>query len=206
MERAGESGIGMDKAEIRHMLRLAAGTPLRAAVALSREGKAVILLDRHKPPRTLERELKEGLPGSRLHRFGTLDVDADDPLLARFIVNKASPGMARKLAVALRGTGLRRVEIRTEDGSETEAAEDEDEDEATQIFAVAHRIDRVRHAELHDELRVLIEQLPSIVGARRLQLVAMADAARTELKQDRLEAAGDAIAALRAALTGGTQE
>ena len=118
----------MDKATIRHMLRLAAGEPLRAAVALSREGKAVILLDRHKPARTLERELKEGLPGSRLHRFGTLTVGDDDPKLARFIVNKASTGMARKLAIALRGTGLRRVQIGTEDGGESDAAEDEEEE------------------------------------------------------------------------------
>src|SRR3954454_20595524 len=109
-----EPEIGMDKTAIRHMLRIAGGLPLRAAVALSREGKAVIVLDRHKPPRTLERELKEALPGSRLHRFGTLRVDENDPKLARFMVNRASPGMARKLAIALRGTGLRRVEIGTE--------------------------------------------------------------------------------------------
>src|SRR3954452_21407347 len=153
VERADEAGIGMDKATIRHMLRLAAGEPLRAAVALSREGKAVIVLDRHKPPRALERELKEGLPGSRLHRFGTLSVDEDDPRLARFVVNKASPGMARKLAVALRGTGLRRVEIGTEDGSETETAEDDEDDAGPPTFALGRRIDHVRHAELHDELR-----------------------------------------------------
>src|SRR5947209_1625031 len=149
----------MDKATIRHMLRLAAGEPLRAAVALSREGKAVILLDRHKPPRTLERELKEGLPGSRLHRFGTLTVDDGDPKLARFTVNKASTGMARKLAIALRGTGLRRVEIGTEDGGESEAAEDEGDESAAEVFDAGLRIDHVRHAALHDELRALIERL-----------------------------------------------
>src|SRR4051812_50111541 len=112
----------MDKATIRHMLRLAAGEPLRAAVALSREGKAVILLDRHKPPRTLERELKEGLPGSRLHRFGTLTVGDDDPKLARFTVNKESTGMARKLAVELRRTEKRLVQVGAEGGGECEAA------------------------------------------------------------------------------------
>jgi hypothetical protein len=199
MERT--DGPGMDKTEIRHILRLAGGEKLRAAVALSREGKAVIVLDRHKPPRALERELKEDLPGSRLHRFGTLSVDEGDPRLARFVVNKASPGMARKLAIALRGTGLRRVEIGTEDGSEAEAAEDDEEEEhGTQIFATGRKIDHVRHAELHNELRGLIEKLPDIVSARRLKLVAMAEAARAELKQDRLEDAADAIAALRAAL------
>src|SRR3954452_3059049 len=182
VERADEAGIGMDKATIRHMLRLAAGEPLRAAVALSREGRAVILLDRHKPPRTLERELKEGLPGSRLHRFGTLTIGDDDPKLARFTVNKASTGMARKLAIALRGTGLRRVQIGTEDGGESEAAEDEDDEKesAAQVFAAGGRVDHVRHAALHDELRGLIEHLSRVVGARRLKLVELAEAARAE--------------------------
>lgn len=200
MERADEAGIGMDAPTIRHMVRLAGGEPLRAAVALSREGAAIILLDRHKPPRTLERELREGVPGSRLHRFGTLRIDGDDPKLARFVVNKASPGLARKLAIRLRGTGLRRVEIGTEDGGEIEAADDEAEEDATEIFATGHRVDHVRHAELHDALRAVLEELPRIVGARRLQLVEMAEAARAELKQNRLEAAAEAIAALRAAL------
>src|SRR4051794_39912038 len=184
-----EPEIGMDKTAIRHMLRLAGGEPLRAAVALSREGKAIIVLDRHKPPRTLERELKEGLPGSRLHRFGTLAVDDEDPRLARFVVNKASPGMARKLAIALRGTGLRRVQIGTDDGSETELAEDEEQEDATEIFALNRRIDHVRHSQLHDELLSLLEVLPRIAGAERLKLVALAETALSELKHDRLEAA-----------------
>jgi hypothetical protein len=202
MERADEAGAGMDAATIRHMVRIAGGEPLRAAVALSREGAAIILLHRHKPPRTLERELKESVPGSRLHRFGTLRIDADDPKLARFVVNKPSPGLARKLAVRLRGTGLRRVEIGTEDGGETEAAEDDAGEDATEIFAVGRRVDHVRHAELHDALRVVLEELPRIAGARRLKLVEMAEAARAELKQDRLEAAAAVIAELQAALAG----
>ena len=77
----------------------------------------------------------------------------------------------------------------------------DDEDEVgTRILAVGRRIDHVRHAELHDELRALLEQLPRIVGTRRLKLADMAQAARAELKQDRLEAAAKAVAALRAAL------
>lgn len=203
-ERADGTEIGMDKQEIRHLLRLAAGEPLRAAVALSREGKAVILLDRHKPPRSLERDLKEGLPGARLHRFGTFSVDEDDPRLARLVVNKSSPGFARKLAITLRGTGLRRVEIKTEDGGETEAAEDEAEDDPMQILATGRRVDRVRHAELHDALRALIRELPTILSGRRVKLVAMAEKARGELKQDRLEAAAEAIEALRAAVAEAT--
>jgi hypothetical protein len=200
-DRGGETEIGMDKMEIRHMLRIAGGEPLHAAVALSREGRAIILLDRHKPPRTLERELREGLPDSRLHRFGTLSVGEDDPRLARFVVNRSSPGMAKKLAKALKGTGLRRVEIGTEDGSESESAEDDEpEDDAIQVFGLGARPDHPRHAELHDELRALLEQAVRVAGARRMKLLEIAEAARTELKQDRLEAAAKAIATLRQTL------
>ena len=68
------------------------------------------------------------------------------------------------------------------------------------MFAAGVRVDHVRHAALHDELRGLIERLSRVVGARRLALVELAEAARSELKQDRLEAAEAAVAALRTAL------
>ena len=78
--------------------------------------------------------------------------------------------------------------------------EDEEEERATQIMAVGHRRDQVRHTELHDDLRTLIEQIQHVVSGRRIKLVALAETAKSQLKQDRLQPAAEAIATLRTAL------
>jgi hypothetical protein len=201
--------IGLGKVEIRHMLLLAGDEPLRAAVALRHDGHAIITLDRRKPPRTLERELKEAVPDSHEHRFGTFSQDTHDPRLARFVVNRAAPGMARKLVMALRGTGMRRVEIGTEDGRETDAAENDDNDEHAQSYdPAAHQraLDDEKAAEHAALTRLLSDLAHHIVAAsgedhaRKALLTQMAEAAQARLKQDDLAQAAHAIRALRDAL------
>ena len=204
MTEHADAGIGMDKIEIRQLVRIAGGQKLRAAIALAADGRAIILLDRHKQPRVLEREIKEQAPGSRLHRFGFFMADADDAKLARFTLNRAAPGMARRLVKALKGTGMRRVEIGLEDGSEAEAAEDEDGDQDVQVYDPAARRDaaeqRARLVALSRELLALAERIAAAEAARRAELVEMAEAAQGGLKRDRLEDAARAIEALRRAL------
>ncbi|HYZ63275.1 MAG TPA: hypothetical protein VE650_12545 [Acetobacteraceae bacterium] len=204
---AGSADIGLDKMEIRHMLRIAGGEKLRAAVALTREGKAIILLDRHKQPRALEREIKDQVPDSRLHRFGTFTADPDDKKLARFTLNRASPGMARKLMLALKGSGLRRVEIALEGEEVSEAAEDVDGDRDIATYDPGSRRqqadDRARHTELTHRLAELVHQIAGVAGpdhARRSELVTLAEAAQDKLKHDKLAEAEAGIAALRRAM------
>ena len=119
---------GMDRADLKRMLRFASQEPVQVAFALGGDGKAIIVLDRRKPARALEKELKIAAPDSKTHRFGSASVDPEQPKLARFMVNKAAGGIARKLVVALKGTGFSKVEVGSEDGGAPERAEGDDED------------------------------------------------------------------------------
>lgn len=119
---AGEAGMGA--ADLRKLLKLAQKQPVRAAFALGGDGKAVLVLDRRKPPRALAKQIKDGAPDSRNHRFGTASVDPSEPKLVRFTVNRSGGGFVRKLAIALRGTGYNKVEIATGGGPPSGGAED----------------------------------------------------------------------------------
>lgn len=118
---------GMGKPDLKRMLRLAREEPVQVAFALGGDGKAIVQLDKSKPGRALEKALKNDAPDSKNHRWGTAMVDPDDPKRVRFMVNKGGGGMARKLTIALKGTGFSKVQIVLEDGSAVEAHEDEDE-------------------------------------------------------------------------------
>jgi hypothetical protein len=118
---------GPDRGELKRLLILARKEPVNAAFALGVDNRAVIMLDKHRQPRALEKDLEDAYPDSKNPRFGTVDVPPDDPALARFTVNKASPGIAKRIALALRGTGIKKVRVVLEDGTvddEGEATED----------------------------------------------------------------------------------
>lgn len=127
--------VGSDRGELKKLLKLAKAQPIHMAFATDADGKMVVQMHKMKPPRTLEKGLKEGLDGGKNHRFGTVVVDPDDPKLVKFIVNKAIGGAARKMVIALKGTGFKKIQIVTESGEALEEAvsdddeEDEDEDE-----------------------------------------------------------------------------
>ena len=122
----GDSQGGMEPAELKRLLRLASSAPIHAAFAIGGDGRPIIMLDKRKPPRVLEKELKESDPDAKSHRYGTVSVDPDDPKLACFVVNKAASGMAGRLVKALKGTGFSKIRIVLEDGTEVEAHEDEE--------------------------------------------------------------------------------
>ncbi len=116
----------MDRAELKKHIHFARDGAVQVAFAIGRDGEAVLQMHRRKPGRALEKELKEGSPDSKNHRWGTLQMDRDDPKLARFVVNKAVSGMSRKLSKALKGTGCSKVQVVLEDGTEVDVHEDED--------------------------------------------------------------------------------
>lgn len=118
---------GMEKADLKRLLQSAREEPVQVAFALGGDGKAIVQLDKRKPGRALEKALKDDAPDSKNHRWGTAMVDPDDPKLIKFMVNKAGGGMARKLVVALKGTGFSKVQIVLEDGSAVEMHEEADD-------------------------------------------------------------------------------
>ncbi len=120
---------GMDKAGLKRLLRLAREEPISVAFALDGAGKAILQMDRRKPGRALEKQLKQDDPESKSHRWGTAAIDPDDPKRVRFLVNKASSGIVRKLVVALKGTGISKVELLLEDGTPVETHEEPDEED-----------------------------------------------------------------------------
>src|SRR5206468_328593 len=50
--------------------------------------------------------------------------------IARIMINKPAPGMARKLVIALKGTGVKQIELMLEDGTTLDSATGEDEEDA----------------------------------------------------------------------------
>ncbi len=86
-----QDDAGMDRGELKKHIHLARDGTVQVAFAIGPNGEAVLQMHRRKPGRTLEKELKDGSPESKNHRWGTLRMDSDDPKLARFVINK--PGV-----------------------------------------------------------------------------------------------------------------
>src|ERR1700692_1741324 len=96
--------VGMDRGDLKRLLRVARKEAVQAAFAIGGDGKPIIMLDKRKQPRALEKGIKDQAPDSKSHRFGSVEVDPDEPKLARFVINRAAFGVARKLVVALKST------------------------------------------------------------------------------------------------------
>jgi hypothetical protein len=133
---AKDAGPGLDRAELKKALTIARRQPMHCAFALGADGKPVILIDKIKKGPGLDRDLKTKAPDTKNHRFGVVEIDQDNPKLCRFTINKAGTGgMARKLIVALKGTGFNKVLIQLEDGSTVETEEGEDEETGDEVAA-----------------------------------------------------------------------
>src|SRR4051794_34921464 len=116
MAKPAQAPVGMEKTELRAHVKFARRAPMHIAFALGGDGKAIVMMDRRKQPRAIVKELKEQAAEARNHRFGEMMFDPDDPKLVRIIVDKAASGMARKLVVAFKGTGVKQIQLMTEDG------------------------------------------------------------------------------------------
>jgi hypothetical protein len=133
---AKDAGPGLDRAELKKALVIARRQPMHCAFALGGDGKPVILIDKIKKGPGLDRDLKSKAPDTKNHRFGVVEIDKDNPKLCRFTINKAGTGgMARKLIVALKGTGFNKVLIQLEDGTAVESEEGEDEETGDEVAA-----------------------------------------------------------------------
>jgi hypothetical protein len=125
-----EPVIGMDKDELKILLRKSKSAPVNCAVAASGEDRTlgVMLLDKVKASKAVSTQLEKRYPKATLVRWGTAEVDTDvDPKLVTFTLNKNVTGLGKKLKKSLKGTGYTKVLINFEDGSPSEQELDEEE-------------------------------------------------------------------------------
>ena len=222
-------GVGSDRAELKKLLKLSADKPVHMAFALGADGKAVIQLDKLKPARTLEKSLKEGLDGGKNYRFGTVSIDPEDPQVVQFVVNKTVGGCGRKLVVALKGTGFKKIRIVTEDGEAVEEAEDEEgepeDGAATQRVPADRDEDATLRAEpappatptkwgrpdpetLTQQLTEMVKQMLGVIKhnpSQKTALAGLATDAQVSLKRGDLDQAAAGIEILRLAIATQTQ-
>jgi hypothetical protein len=118
---------GMGKDDLKKNIKLSKRRHINVALALGGDGKAIIVMDKMKRGQPLSADLHKKAKDAKSPRWGVIEVDKEDPKRCIFILNKGGGGFARKLILALKGTGYNKVTIKLEDGSvdEDEAGEDD---------------------------------------------------------------------------------
>jgi hypothetical protein len=125
--KGADDNPGMGKDELKKSLKLAKRRHMHVALALGGDGKPIIMMDKMKKGQPLYGELHKKAKDAKAPKWGEVEIDKQDPKRAIFILNKGGGGLARKLIVALKGTGYNKVTIKLEDGTvdEDEAGEDD---------------------------------------------------------------------------------
>jgi hypothetical protein len=126
---AAEPDFGMDRADMKKLLVRSKKEPVHCGLGLTKAG-VVLMMDKIKQPKALVKELEKKFADMKSPHWGTAFVDVDeDPKLVILSLNKAAPGMARRMKKTLKGTGFSKVEIRLEDGSVADKVGEEDEED-----------------------------------------------------------------------------
>ncbi|HLY57109.1 MAG TPA: hypothetical protein VKS60_16215 [Stellaceae bacterium] len=187
----------MDRAELKRLLLKSKKEPVNCAVGMG-DGRKVqaglILLDRIKAPKMVLRDLEKQFPDATSTRFGTAMVDVElDATLVLLRINRAAPGIAKKLARSLRGTGFKKVKILLEDGSVAE--QEADEEAAAAAPAPVADIEALT-ATLYELVKRLAAAAPEV----QTTLKDLAFQAREALRSGDAAGAAAAIERLRAAI------
>jgi hypothetical protein len=212
---AAEVNTGMEKPDMKRLLTKSKAEPVNCAFGQGEDAtSALLLLDRMKQPKAVEKDLTKQFPSAKYTRWGTAEVDMEiDPKEVRFTINKPSPGVAKKLVKTLKGTGFTKVVIVSEeDGSILEQAGEEEApaQPATAAQAAAPRPAAAPAAQ-HDlaalvrALAELIKRIPPVVAvtpALKAPLGQLATDANGNIKANKLAEAAANIEALRRALDG----
>lgn len=210
----------MDRGAMKRLLVRSKEDAVSCAVGMGKDAQmGLLLLDKIKQPKALEREIMKQ-PDIRNPRFGKALVDVEtDPKLVKFYLNRAAPGIARRLVKTLKGTGFTKVEIVMDDETVVEShAESESEDETKPHAAgepgvtqpeeaPAPQITAPDPAALKQALAELLGKVKAFQGdaALRVELITLAQAANTALKAEDLDGATKSIEALRSKLGGSAQ-
>ena len=104
---------GMEIAEMKRLLALSRAAPLGCAIGAGDDRTmALLLIDRVKAPKAVLKELEEEFPDLSNARFGTVQAMPDGQAkTVRFVLNKPSSGLSKKLVKTLKGTGYSKVEL-----------------------------------------------------------------------------------------------
>jgi hypothetical protein len=198
---------GMEKPDMKRLLMKSKQEPVNCAIGQGDDATiALLLLDKVKAPKSVEKDLAKQFPSARNTRWGTAHVDLElDPKEVRFTVNKPAPGIARKLVKTVKGTGFTKVVIVLEDdGSILEQAGEEEAPATTAAApqpapAAAPAPPQDNAAALGQALAELIKRIPAAAPALKARLAQLATEANTNLKAGKLPEAAASITALRQA-------
>jgi hypothetical protein len=104
---------GMEIADMKRLLALSRQEPLGCAIGAGDDRTmALLLIDRVKAPKAVLKELEEQFPDLSNARFGTVQAMPDGKAkTVRFLLNKPSSGLSKKLVKTLKGTGYSKVEL-----------------------------------------------------------------------------------------------
>jgi hypothetical protein len=206
--------------KMKPLLTLSKREPVQAAIGLTADGEAVVLLDKRAKPKKVMSMLKASAAKAKLQlntgslRFGRAEVDPDyDSAVVRFFLNKESGGNVRlKLTEIVKRIPYQKAEINVDPTLEDEPEEDEAGAPvagAAQPTAAAAPAEtpQLNATTLRAELAAMIKSIATVAGTdatRRAALVAIASEGNDALKGNNLEAAAQAVVRLREALEGGT--
>lgn len=192
------------------LLTLSKREPVQAAIGMTADGDAVLLLDKRAKPRKVMTLLKASASKAKLTlngasiRFGRAEVDPDyDPTMVRLFINKEAPGVMRvKLMEVVKRCAFQKVEINIDPSLEQEG--EEDDQDATPEAAEAPPPAPGPSAQT---LKSALTDLLSLVGheadaGRRATLLKVAGMANEQLKAGSLEAAAATIEKLRGVVQG----
>jgi len=219
---AADIDTGMDKQEMKRLLMRSKDEPVSCAFGQGDDNTvALLMLDKVKQPKAVEKDLSKEFPNAKNTRFGTAFVDVEkDAKLVRIAINKPISGVARKLVKTLKGTGYTKVELVLDDGSPIESFTDQEEGQTTAAPAGApgapppppgpapNQTPPQDPAVLARTLADLIKRIPQVVAvtpALKDQLSKLATDANVNLKTSNLVYAATYIASLRTALDNAPQ-
>ena len=200
---------GMDKAAMKKLLTVSKREPVNCAVGQGKDAAfALLFLDKIKSGKALEQVMIKEFGEAKNRGFGTAMVDTDeDPKLAKFTLNKAPGGTARRIHKTLKGTGFTKVVIVDDEGNPLDShAGEEEEAEAAPAAAAeaaAPAAPAMDPGALEKALAALVPGIPKAAAGRadvQKQLVGLAQQAQAGIKGGDLAAGAAGIEALRAAL------
>jgi len=217
---AADVDTGMEKGEMKRLLAKSKKEPVNCAFGQGDDNTmALLLLDKVKAGKGVEKELTKQFPDAKNTRFGTAVVDVDvDPKKVIFTVNKPVSSMARKLVKTLKGTGYNKVVIGLDDGTVVDSHSEEEEGGETEGEEVSTAPPspgappppppppgppKLDPAMLTRLLGELIKRIPAaVLAAPTLKdaLGKLAAEATAHLKANQLTEAATQIAQLRKAL------
>ncbi len=218
---ATEAKTGMDKQDMKRLLGKARQDQVNCAIGMAAEpGLGLLVLDPIKSPKAIEQDLIRQNAGARNTRPGRAYVDTvENPKQLKIIVTREISGIARRLVKTLKGTGITKVVILLEDGTEVESYAEEEE--ATAAATAAPAADAAEPAPaaqaaatpdaatLAHELGELIKRIPAVAAAAPAQkdmLAKLAKDATLQLRGGSPVQAQELIRQLHAAMEAAVRE